>query len=233
MAFPTSAPAFVLPRLLPPPKYALPVLPTQRRTRTCPLRPRTEEVITQRSRTPAISRSGPASVEENPLDVENPMLYASIYLDLKHNDSKLVSQKVRAICSVTQATQRSCQLMPVPVAERYPTNKQFDEYLNIYENNQEYFYEKWLSRPQQAQRNLQQLEGWFINIIEPRPPATADVPLWIAAENKKLTQGFSAYCDQRVAPHLIPLDEEARVRLRQAQQHRYPQLFPRSLVAKR
>ena len=144
------------------------------------------------------------------IEEQDPLMNATIYLDVGHNDKRgynYVSDHMRSIATTTSDLQKqyATQYRLLPKIQGHVTLVQFEDLLNIYENNQ-VFYQDRLDDKQISLANVEygltQLEHWFMRIIEPVP--TNDFESWKQREQTKILKGYSAYCDPELYKHIVP-----------------------------
>ena len=171
-------------------------------------------VPTADKRPPQTPRRRPATPGHNVtlkiIEEQDPLMNATIYLDVGHNDDRgytYVSDHMRSIAATTSDLQKryATQYRPLPKIQGRVTAVQFEDLLNIYENNQ-VFYQDRLDDKQvglvDVEHGLTQLEHWFMRIIEPVP--TNDFESWKQREQTKILKGYSAYCDPELYKHIAP-----------------------------
>lgn len=150
------------------------------------------------------------------VEEQDPLLNATIYLDVGHNNERgytYVSDHMRSIAATTSDLQKryATQYRLLPKIQGRVTPVQFEDLLNIYENNQ-VFYQDRIDDKQVAlvdiEHGLTQLEYWFMRIIEPVP--TNDVESWKHREQTKILKGYSAYCDPELYKHIVPASSMLR-----------------------
>ena len=171
-------------------------------------------VPTADKRPPQTPRRRPPTLGHNLIlkvvEEEDPLMNATIYLDVGHNDERgytYVSDHMRSIAATTSDLQKryATQYRLLPKIQGRVTAVQFEDLLNIYENNQVFYQDrlddKQISLPD-IEQGLTQLEHWFMRIIEPVP--TNDVESWKQREQNKTLKGYSAYCDPELYKHIVP-----------------------------
>lgn len=136
---------------------------------------------------------------------------ASIYLSgVKMRDGELhrdnekrrqAALNMEQISTMIREAQNSLSntLQEIPAQRGRVTRQTFDKFLDIYENNQEY-YREYLENANGSEAVLQIireqltiLERWFICVVEPRP--RNDAKDWAERELRKHKTGYSPYCD--------------------------------------
>lgn len=119
-----------------------------------------------------------------------PVMEATIFI---HNNGKNIDvEKIKEInSSIKEATNMvESVLMPRRKYKRM-NMKKWRKCLEIYENNQSYYYEQLeSSNIDGIRRGLNKLEQWFCNIIEPKSKGRE------FREKLKLERGHSYYCDK-------------------------------------
>lgn len=140
---------------------------------------------------------------------QEPMLNATIYLDLSKDNKPDISDKMRSLNENTLLFQRQFKnkLKPLPNLIGCVSSAKFEEALEIYENNQVYYQDRIDDHQMDIntiKRNLTELEYWFIKIIEPRPSDKNDIEEWKNREQTKLDTGRSSYCDPELYPYITP-----------------------------
>ena len=133
----------------------------------------------------------------------DPLLAATIYLDFTKSEERpynYVAEHMQNLSSNISSLQKQFsntynELVPL---SGIVTNAQFEQALAIYENNQVY-YKEMLEKNKitfdEFKKGLNELEQWFIVIIE---PASGDYDEWREFEKSKLRNGYSKYCDKDV-----------------------------------
>lgn len=81
------------------------------------------------------------------------------------------------------------------VCNRNLTDELFDEIRVVYENNQRYYANHAMVQ------DLNDLEYWFMHVIEPRPSDTDQIEAWLMREEHKI-EGCSYYCADNLR-HMI------------------------------
>lgn len=128
------------------------------------------------------------------------------YDDLGGLEGKAIAEELR----LANATKRPA-FMPLPAGQRFKelTMDQFRYALRVYENNQ--------MMSLHDVDFLNELENWFIQVIEPKPAPrwkgklrgteileyNQDIEDWIKRETTKL-KGYSAFCDHDVRKKIKP-----------------------------
>ena len=135
----------------------------------------------------------------------DPILNATIMLDLTKSDYHHVANRMRSITENTINLQKQYtnELQPLLNISGHVSRKRFEEALGIYENNQVYYQDRMDDKKldiNTIKRSLTELERWFLNIIEPKP--IDDVESWKEREEFKLTKGISSYCDPELHQHI-------------------------------
>jgi hypothetical protein len=145
----------------------------------------------------------------------DPLLAATIYLDFTKSEERpynYVAEHMQNLSSNILSLQQQFsntykELIPL---SGIVTREQFENALTIYENNQVY-YKEMLEKNKitfdEFKKGLNELEQWFIVIIE---PASTDYDEWREFEKSKLRNGYSKYCDKDVTYVIEFLPDEIR-----------------------
>jgi hypothetical protein len=96
-------------------------------------------------------------------------------------------------------TKNKIRFMPYNCRKKYP----FQEALDIYENNQSYYFnkiEKYMGNKIQSTyiRDAEKLERWFCRINEPKPTNEDDIIEWEERNQYKKDHSYSSYCDKDI-----------------------------------
>jgi len=141
----------------------------------------------------------------------NPVLNASIYLDFSDREYDYVSKKMKNINSITASYHNKfvTKLLDIPAIKGNLTIEDFEELLNIYENNQVYYQECMDNKIldiETIKNKLTELEHWFIFIQEPY----SDEEGYEDRRKIKKNTGYSPYCDPELYQYITPLSSEKR-----------------------
>ena len=151
----------------------------------------------------------------------DPLLAATIYLDFTKSEERpynFVSEHMQNLSSNILSLQKQFsntykELVPL---SGIVTSAQFEQALAIYENNQVYYKEMLEKNKitfEEFKKSLNELERWFIVIIE--PVSTTDYNEWRNDERRefeksKLRNGYSKYCDKDVVVVIESLPNDVR-----------------------
>lgn len=141
---------------------------------------------------------------------------ATIYLNVakpEDQDYNYIAQRMHAITAATHTFQHQfkTQLRPLPNIRGCVRADIFETALSIYENNQVYYQDRIDDKTlteDDIRTNLNELEYWFMQIIEPRPKT--DVAEWSLREKNKVIHGRSGYCDETLHDWVAPAPTDIR-----------------------
>lgn len=149
---------------------------------------------------------------------DDPLLNASIVMDFtKPSDRSydFVSRKMGAICDRIKKTHQTLGLKNKLESFEYDvkgkvTKKDFHRYLDIYENNQTYYLEQINGDGinDDIIVELNNMEHWFIQIIEPSPKRKMEKLEWKERELSKLKVGYSPYCNSILQKYIKPVSDD-------------------------
>jgi len=114
-----------------------------------------------------------------------------------------IREGIKSIQKDLKNTFREC-----PKLSGLVTQEQFEQCLDIYENNQVYYQQKFEDHvidEETFKKKISVLEEWFICIIEPKPNTreTDEIIEWREREKDKLKNLYSSYCDPDLYEYLI------------------------------
>jgi hypothetical protein len=132
-------------------------------------------------------------VKVDPEDRE--FLNAEIYIPTDKGYQKKVSAYVTVVNdAVTSRIDKKYKFIPCPDAKIYPSDDEYQYYLDVYYNNQQFYIQYKDSVPPEDFRGAtRELETWFVQINEPCH-SLDDVKSWNNREKVRQT-GISYYCD--------------------------------------
>lgn len=150
----------------------------------------------------------------------DPLLKATIYLDLSKPEDKdynHVANKMRSITNSTISLQKqySNELRELPKVYGKVTHKIFENALSVYENNQVFYQDKIDDKSLDMsfiKEKLTELEYWFMCIIEPAPRVKneEEIKEWKEREKFKISKGITSYCDPELYKYITPAGEEIK-----------------------
>ena len=128
---------------------------------------------------------------------------------------EMISNEIKLIqCGETE-------LLPIPYHYKGVVNMdQFEDALDVYENNQCYYLEHIENKPVLI-NDLLALEKWFVLIVEPEP-IDADYEDMVdryEREYNKLVNQRSGFCDPDLEDHIKDLGTEIRIQLVELREH--------------
>lgn len=137
----------------------------------------------------------------------DPLLSATIYLDFSGPEKrgyKYVTEHMKQLSTNISEVQNNMtnEYRELKQFNGLVNQCEFDEALEIYENNQAYYTEMMIKRLMpisEIYQKLNELEKWFILIIEPKPKGKEEYEEWRNREKSKIKNGYSAYCDYDVS----------------------------------
>lgn len=122
-------------------------------------------------------------------------LEAEILIPVDRGYQKAVSEYVSVVNEVVSSRpDKKYKFIPCPDAKVYPNDDEFQSYLDVYYNNQQYYIQRKASVTPEALRGaIRELESWFVQINEPCH-SLDDIKSWKMREEKRHS-GISHYCD--------------------------------------
>lgn len=138
----------------------------------------------------------------------NPIFKASIYLKTnKAYEGNIIANKMQSIAEYNNSMKYKTEFKELIDISGIVSPEIYEEALTIYENNQVY-YQDCLTRKDNVIKAINELELWFIQIIEPKPQHAVDILDWKDREITKLKEGHTAHCDPELIKYLNPLPFE-------------------------
>lgn len=148
---------------------------------------------------------------EDPLMLDCPMLvYWSKKIDQEKVDN--LAENIKDCTSKIETTYKSCFQ-----ASGRVSGKDWERALEIYENNQDFFYQKFIQNKIKEEKysfHLNQLEMWFCGIIEPKKFTDKKLKQIFEDGNRdererfKITHGRSFFCRKEIIPVILPFPDE-------------------------
>lgn len=148
---------------------------------------------------------------------KNVIFNTAIFLDFGNGkDSNTVKEKNYSIREGIKSVQKDLKnkFRECPKLSGLVTQEQFDECLDVYENNQVYYQQKFEDQTIDIdvfRKKISVLEEWFICIIEPKPTGSrqdSEVEEWREREKEKLQNLYSSYCDPDLYEYLLRPPEQ-------------------------
>lgn len=143
----------------------------------------------------------------------NPMLDTKIITEW-NKKRDYVPDRMRALSEflLDVNKQYKTELKPVPTLTGMVSPGDFEDLLNLYENNQVYYQEHLNNKTMciaDIEKYLTELEHWFIKVIEPSSYSD-DLESWIEREKSKSETGYSPYCDPELYPFIKPATQNIK-----------------------
>lgn len=122
-------------------------------------------------------------------------LDAEIFIPLDRGYQKKISEYVTVVNDVVSSRpDTKYKFIPCPDAKVYPNDDEYQSYLDVYYNNQQFYIQnKNTVTPEDFRGALRELESWFVQINEPCH-SLDDIQSWKTREEKRHS-GVSHYCD--------------------------------------
>lgn len=137
--------------------------------------------------------------DDDDLDLRRINLYFDRQKLPQHNDI------VEQFCKAIRLKSPKNHYVACPKVSGTPTEKQFQEYLDIYQQNQSYFRELWEKGKIDERRmsKIEEVDAWFARIPEPKPFDLLEWDDWEERERQRKRDRISSYKDTELTREKI------------------------------